>query len=134
MLYHAGALIRLNELCFLPQLQEVASVSGGSITSGQLARAWSELRFDATGRAENLIEAVVGPLVRFASVAVDVKATLLGLLPGRTAADVVAAKYDYHLFAGATLQDTPDKPRFTFMATNLQTGSGWRFAKVLRNQ
>ena len=27
------------------------------------------------------------------------------------------------------MQDLPDCPRFTFMATNLQTGSGWRFAK-----
>lgn len=129
MLYHVGALIRLNELGFLPQLQEVASVSGGSITAGQLARAWPTLRFDAHGRACNFTEQVANPLIRFASVGVDIKAALLGLLPGMTAAGVVAAAYDRHLFRGATLQDIPDRPRFTFMATNLQTGSGWRFAK-----
>ena len=129
MLYHIGALVRLNELGFLPQLQEIASVSGGSITAGVLARAWSTLRFDDEGVATNFVGEVAEPVIRFASIRVDVKAILLGLLPCRTAADGVARAYDRHLFYGATLQDLPDKPRFTFMATNLQTGSGWRFAK-----
>ena len=31
MIYHVGALIRLNELSFLPKLREIASVSGGSL-------------------------------------------------------------------------------------------------------
>jgi|SRR5882724_617838 len=130
MVYHVGALVRLNELGFLPQLREVAGVSGGSITAGMLAAAWGKLRFDEQGRAINFHLEVADPLIRFASIGVDVKAILLGLLPGRTAANEVAAAYDRHLFAGATLQDIPDEPRFTFMATNLQTGSGWRFAKA----
>ena len=130
MIYHVGALIRLNELGLLPQLQEVASVSGGSITAGVLACAWPDLRFAGNGCAANFLEFVASPLIRFACVGVDVRAILTGLLPGRTAADAVAAAYDHHLFRGATLQDIPDSPRFTFMATNLQTGSGWRFAKA----
>jgi NTE family protein len=129
MTYHIGALVRLNELGFLPQLQEIASVSGGSITAGVLACAWSKLRFDDEGVATNFLGEVAEPIIRFASIGVDVKAILLGLLPGRTAADGVARAYDRHLFCGATLRDLPDRPRFTFMATNLQTGSGWRFAK-----
>lgn len=129
MLYHAGALARLNELGFLPRLREIASVSGGSITAGVLGRAWSKLDFDSTGHAPNFLPLVVNPLARFATTGVDVKAILLGLLPGLTAAGEVAKAYDRHLFARATLQDLPDTPRFTFMATNLQTGSGWRFAK-----
>lgn len=130
MIYHVGALTRLNEIGLLPQLREVASVSGGSISAGVLARAWADLRFDGGGRAANFWEVISAPLIHFASVGVDVKAILTGLLPGRAAADAVAAAYDRHLFHGATLQDTPDAPRFTFMATNLQTGSGWRFAKA----
>lgn len=130
MIYHVGALIRLNELGFLPQLREVASVSGGSITAGMLAIAWPKLRFNDLGQASNLIELVADPLIRFASVGIDVKAILLSLLPGHTASNEIAVAYDRHLFSGATLQDTPDEPRFTFMATNLQTGSGWRFAKA----
>lgn len=130
MIYHVGALLRLNELGFLPRLQEIASVSGGSITAGMLALAWPRLRFDAGGAAENFVAEVAEPLLRFSRVRVDVKAIAFGLVPGCRASDSVAAAYDRHLFRGAGLQDLPDSPRFTFMATNLQTGSGWRFAKA----
>jgi hypothetical protein len=43
---------------------------------------------------------------------------------------IVAAAYDAHLFWGAGLQDLPDSPRFTFMATNLRTGRERRIANV----
>jgi NTE family protein len=129
MIYHVGVLVRLNETGLLSQIKEVASVSGGSITAGKLAQAWKDLRFDGNGVATNIVDLVANPLLEFATRSVDVKAIVLGFLPGRTAADGVADAYDRHLFNGASLQDVPDKPRFTFMATNLQTGSGWRFAK-----
>lgn len=129
MLYHCGALIRLNELRVLSRIQEVSSVSGGSITAGVLALAWPKLQFDADGHAANFTDEVVKPITRFAGVALDVRAALLGLLPWTSPALEVAKGYNRHLFHGATLQDLPDRPRFTFMATNLQTGSGWRFAK-----
>lgn len=129
MIYHVGVLVRLNELGLLSQIQEVASVSGGSITAGKLAQAWNDLRFDENGVATNLVELVANSLLDFATRSIDVKSIALGFLPGRTAADGIANAYDRHLFHGASLQDVPDKPRFTFMATNLQTGSGWRFAK-----
>lgn len=130
MLYHVGVLCRLNELGFLPKIQEFASVSGGSITAGVLAAAWAKLTFNADGQATNFADVVAKPIVQFAAVIVDIPAILVGLLPGLTAADYVARAYNRHLFHGATLQDLPDRPRFTFMATNLQTGSGWRFAKA----
>lgn len=129
MIYHVGVLVRLNELGLLSQVQEIASVSGGSITAGVLGYAWSRLGFDSNGIAGNLIEEVAEPVLKFATIGIDTKSILLGFLPRRTAADGIAAAYDRHLFRGASLQDLPDRPRFTFMATNLQTGSGWRFAK-----
>lgn len=128
MLYHLGALIRLNELGLLSRLQEVSSVSGGSIIAGILALAWPGFRFSGD-RVENFDELVATPMLKFARIGVDVRAILLGFLPGHWAADHVAAAYDRHLFHGATLQDVTVRPRFTFMATNLQTGSGWRFAR-----
>jgi NTE family protein len=129
MIYHVGVLRRLNQLGLLARLQEIASVSGGSITAGRLARVWGLLEFDPDGRAAKFEELVAAPLIDFASRNLDVKAILLGLLPGRTAADYISAAYDRFLFDGATLQDIPDRPRFTFMCTNLQTGNAWRFAK-----
>ena len=129
MVYHVGALVRINEFGFLPRIQEIASVSGGSITAAALALSWSSLNFDRNGRAKNLAEAFVIPVIRLAGIPIDVRAILVGLLPGFSAAAEIAKAYDRHLFHGATLQDLPDRPRFTFMATNLQTGSNWRFAK-----
>jgi len=130
MLYHAGALKRLNDIGALPRIAEFASVSGGSITAGMLACAWPRLQFDKAGACTNLETEVITPLSSFAKITVDVPAILIGFLPGLAAADRIAAAYDSHLFHGAGLQDLPDSPRFTFMATNLQTGSGWRFAKA----
>ena len=129
MIYHVGALTRLNELGILSKLDQIASVSSGSITNGMLALGWKRLQFTAGGIAINFNEVVAEPLLAFAGRPLDVRAIILGLLPGRSAADSVAHAYDANLFGGATLQDLPDRPRFTFMATNLQTGSGWRFAK-----
>lgn len=56
MLYHARALVRLNELGFLPRLAEVASVSGGSLTAGLLALRWPKLRFDDAGHGADFAD------------------------------------------------------------------------------
>ena len=44
MLFHAGALLRLNELGILACIGRIASVSGGSISAGFLAAVWKSLR------------------------------------------------------------------------------------------
>ncbi|WP_052083683.1 patatin-like phospholipase family protein [Methylobacterium oryzae] len=129
MLFHVGALTRLNEAGILPKLDRVASVSGGSVAAGALAVGWARLRFDENGVATNLREEVSQPLLALAQKWVDAPAIVAGLLPFVTAAGVAARVYDRALFKGATLQDLPDRPRFTFTATSLQTGALWRFAK-----
>src|SRR6476619_5234143 len=45
MVFHLGALWRLNELGHLPKLDRISSVSGGSITAGLLGFKWSRLGF-----------------------------------------------------------------------------------------
>src|SRR5207245_10527513 len=45
MLFHLGALWRLNELAYLPKLARISSVSGGSITAGVLGHRWNKLAF-----------------------------------------------------------------------------------------
>jgi NTE family protein len=130
MLFHAGALWRLNELGWLKQLERVSSVSGGSITAGVLARHWGDLTFDGADVATNFGHELVEPIREFAGRTVDIGAGLKGaFLPG-SIADRVADSYDESLFSGATLQDIPDDPpRFIFNATNLQSGVLWRFSK-----
>jgi NTE family protein len=129
MVFHVGVLWRLNELGYLPRLERVSSVSGGSITAGVLARAWSQWSFDGTGVAKSFEERLVAPIRDLAGRTIDARAILSGtFLPG-TVAQGVAGAYDRHLFHGATLQDLPDRPRFVFNATNVQTGALWRFSK-----
>src|ERR1700679_3079098 len=72
MLFHLGTLWRLNELGYLPKLDRVSSVSGGSITAGVLAKHWHELDFDAAGVAGNFEETVGADLLALAGKTIDV--------------------------------------------------------------
>ena len=54
MLFHAGALLRLNQAGLLKDLTCVSSVSGGSIAAGALAVAWKDLEWrDGRRRARS---------------------------------------------------------------------------------
>ncbi len=134
MLFHVGALIRLNELGLLKTLARVSGVSGGSITAAMLGLRWSSLEFDpVTGIASNLGPLVADPIRSFAGLNIDVAAAIVGvLLPGRSAADQIESAFQDHLYGDATLQDLPadaDGPRFIFNATNLGSGVLWRFSR-----
>ena len=130
MVFHLGALWRLNELGYLPKLARISSVSGGSITAGMLGLKWARLQFDAgAGVSPVFVQEVVDPVRALAGVTLDTVDGLKGLLLPGTIAEYVAASYRRHLFGAATLQDLPDAPLFVINATNLQTGSLWRFTK-----
>lgn len=124
MVFHVGALWRLHELGILTTATRVSSVSGGSITAGVLSLAWDKLISGGS-----FADLVAEPVMRLASRTVDRGAILGGaILPG-TISQWVADAYDDELFHGSTLQDLPDAPRFVINATNLETGSLWRFSK-----
>ena len=129
MVFHLGALWRLNELGYLSKLDRISSVSGGSITAGLLGLKWRRLSFDQHGVSPVFEAEVVGPVRRLASKTIDQGAIVGGIfLPG-TISDKVIAAYDKHLFDGATLQDLPDTPRFVINATSVQTGALFRFSR-----
>lgn len=129
MVFHLGALIRLNEAGYLSRLKRVSSVSGGSITAAMLGMKWQSLKF-TDGVATQLEREVVDPIRAFARHTVDVPSVISGaLLPG-TISDRVARAYSHHLFGDATLQSLPDDPpRFVINATNAQSGALVRFSK-----
>ncbi len=129
MLFHVGVLKRLNEAGWLPRLDRVSSVSGGSITAGLLGLNWGRLGFD-DGVAARFDELITEPLRAFAHTKVDVPAVAVGgLLPFVSISDRVVSKYSKHLFGDATLQDLPDEPRFVINSTNLESGVLLRFSK-----
>jgi NTE family protein len=131
MLFHLGGLWRLNEAGYLPRIDRISSVSGGSITAGVLGRRWSTLSFDADGAAGNFEAEIAAPVRRLANRTLDVRAVLLGLLvPGTTINERLAASYRRALFGKATLRDLPEQPQFVFNATSLQSGDLWRFSSA----
>lgn len=129
MLFHAGALIRLNQAGLLPRLDRVSSVSGGSILAGKLALEWDGLAW-REGVATDLEAKVIAPIRALARRTIDVSSAVEGkVLPLADAGDRLAAAYGEHLFGDATLGDLPDAPRFVLCATNLESGALFRFTR-----
>src|SRR5919199_558200 len=96
MLFHLGALWRLNELGYLPKLTRVSSVSTGSITAGVLGCKWDRLAFDVSGISRAFDAEVVQPIRELASRTIDEGAVLGGvLLPGSISDKVTEAYREY---------------------------------------
>lgn len=130
MLFHLGAIWRLNELGYLPKLTRVSSVSGGSITAGVLGLKWKDLRFE--NEVATNFHIVVEPVMEMAGRNVHIPAILKGLFGRGNVADQVAKAYRKQLYGEATLQDLPrdgEGPRFVFNAANLQSGALFRFSQ-----
>ncbi|MCP4185151.1 MAG: patatin-like phospholipase family protein [Hyphomicrobiales bacterium] len=129
MLFHLGTIWRLYDAGLLNKITRISSVSGGSITSAQLAVAWKDLSFDLSKIEEEFVPRVVKPIRNLASTTIDRWSIAGGLfLPGSISSYVTDA-YKKHLFGNKTLQDMPDEPRFIINATNLQSGVLCRFSK-----
>jgi NTE family protein len=130
MLFHVGALWRLNEMGLLAPAARISSVSGGSITAGWLALLWARKGWkDAHIPQDDLRGEFASGLCRLASRTIDIPSILLGFLPWSNVGRRIASAYDRALFGGATLQQIPEAPRFVFNASNLQSGALWRFSK-----
>lgn len=151
MLFHVGALWRIQELGFLNteptaprfrdlgSLERVSSVSGGSITSAMLALKWSACQTnhpDAATRYAAFEKQVVIPIRAFSKVNIAGRnaAGVLGVLgaivlPG-SINDYVTRKYRDHLYGDTKLDQLPARPFFVINASNLQSGALWRFTRA----
>jgi NTE family protein len=130
MLFHAGALWRLNEVGWLKKLDAISSVSGGSIAAGLLAASWKDLSFSANGVATNFDRVYLTKLLAFARKTIDFRCIAYGVTaPWTTAAKEAVKSYRQLLGEEANLNRLPDRPRFIFCASNLTTGSLFRFQK-----
>ena len=128
MLFHLGALERLNELGLLGKIGRFSSVSGGSFAAAILARAWDRLEF-VDGRTPHFDHEIRRPILKLASGRVDVWLVPLGLIPPIRAAKVLEMYLDLRYLHGTTLDKLPVDPIFTFNAMHLATGVGWRFSR-----
>ncbi|HMS13915.1 MAG TPA: patatin-like phospholipase family protein [Microthrixaceae bacterium] len=127
MLFHLGALKRLNEFGLLSVMDRMSTVSGGSITGAVLAIRWPDLNFDAAGVAAGF-DRVEKDVFEIADRTIDIRSGILGLLPGTTGAAQVAKALDGPL-DHKMLADVPgERPRFTFNTTNMQSGNLFRWS------
>ncbi|HEX4959842.1 MAG TPA: patatin-like phospholipase family protein [Thermoanaerobaculia bacterium] len=124
MLFHLGTLWYLNDAEYLPKLARISSVSGGSITAATLAIHWGELK-----KKEDFESKVVEPVRNMAGKTIDVQSILGGVFGRGSVSDRIIGHYEETLYGQRTLQDLPDQPRFVINATNVQTGSLFRFSK-----
>jgi NTE family protein len=129
MLFHLGALWYLSDAGILKDAARISSVSGGSITSGQLALRWNTIAYGTAGDRDRFRSLVVEPIRKMASTTIDVQSVLGGIfLPG-SISDRIMKRYDDMLYGGATLDQLPDTPRFVINATSVQSGALFRFSK-----
>ncbi|MFN9090557.1 MAG: patatin-like phospholipase family protein [Alphaproteobacteria bacterium] len=132
MLYHAGAICRMNRLGLLRRLRRVSSVSGGSMAAATLAMSWQQLQWDDTGVATNLEAIFLPKIYAQADDTVDVSAGIKWALPFLSPLGGLLASYRRNLVGDATLADLPSGPKnpiFVFNATNLMTGSLFRMRR-----
>jgi NTE family protein len=136
-LFHLGAMWRLQQAGWLPQVELVSSVSGGSIVSAWLVRRYIDGRQpdepfgDWCMRADfrsDLIEpfrAVVARDIRTLAVLATLHRNWIS--PG---ARVARLQQAYARFLGdLTLHDLPATPRFVFCATDLTFGVNFEFSR-----
>jgi NTE family protein len=132
-LFHLGAIRRLHELGIFAQLDEVTSVSGGSITSAVLARAL--VRGAAAGRTEitDFDAEVARPIRDLTRRNIRTPAMLRRWLPWNWFRDdtgVRALAQAYRTsFADFACSALPTRPDFVFCATDMAFGVSWTFRR-----
>lgn len=137
-LFHAGALLRMNELGLLQQVGKISSVSGGSLISGYLAVKWPLLNWNNTvgpglSTATNFRTVIVDMIYSYCGKDIEGTAWSGVLVPWEHAAENLEDEFEKNLYGSGTLQTLPSGPgipEFMFLSTNLQTGAALRFTKA----
>ena len=132
MLFHVGALWRLNELRLpaeaRPRLERVRWLDHGGRARTQLAAPRASTRAASPARSCRRSSTPLAEARR--ATTIDEGSILGGILtPGRRSPRRSPTPTASTSSARDTLQDLPDDPRFVINATNVQTGSLWRFSK-----
>jgi NTE family protein len=137
-LFHLGALWRLQERRWLPEVELLSSVSGGSIVSAWLASRYLADRRDEEPfvdwcRRVDFRQAVVEPFRAVVGRDIRTPAILATLHCNWIApsARVAWLQGAYARFLGTlSLADLPESPRFVFCATDLTFGVNWEFSRL----
>jgi NTE family protein len=131
LLFHLGALTRLNELGILARVKTISSVSGGSVASARLA---SATFYPLTGPVPATLweKVVAGPLRAFSGRNIRTPAIVRRLVPWnwfRTSTGVEALADTYRDVTRHSLPQLPEYPNFLFSATDMAFGVNWIFER-----
>ena len=133
VLFHLGALRRLNEVGILSQVDTISSVSGGSIVAAHLASALTPWPA-ANTVAGDWESRVAAPMRAFVARNLRTPTFFRRLLPwhwfdSATAVKGLEANYRSRLLAERRLEDLPEHPRFVLCATDMAFGTNWTFER-----
>jgi NTE family protein len=137
-IFHLGAVRWLNEIGWLPRLNRISSVSGGSILAGHLAYRFRNGWPAGPLTPEEWLEHIEEPFWQFVSHDIRTLPVLCRLvywLPGLSSllapAEVLRREYVTHLLEGNDLELTAllKSPEFIFCATDMTFGVNWEASR-----
>lgn len=136
-LFHLGVLRRVAELGWLPKVDAISGVSGGSIVAAFAALRWAET-LNAGGNAEAFEERIVRPFVEALTTRSFIREWLLRAA-GQAARGMVDITYSRttalgdvlsdHLYQQRSCADLPQSPYVVLNATSLVSARAWRFTR-----
>jgi NTE family protein len=136
-LFHLGVLRRVAELGWLPRVDALSGVSGGSIVAAFAALRWAKM-LDAGGDCEAFEKHVAGPFIDVVTTRSLIR-DWLGCAAGqgmRRAFDRTYSRttalgdvLSEHLYDGKSCADLPESPYAILNATSLISVRAWRFTR-----
>lgn len=131
ILFHLGALRRLNELNILSRVNTITSVSGGSIIAGFLA---TRIKWPLSKPVDDWNSLVTFPVRSFTKRNIRTPAILRRFFPWRWFKEdsgVQALAEEYERWMPLGIAQLPSTPSFVFCATDMAVGVNWIFSKML---
>lgn len=134
IVFHVGALWRLNEAGYLPRFDTISAVSGAAVAAAYLGQKFKDLEFDGNGVAVEFEDLVAKPLCSFARHSIDTVAVIEGVLNPGLMSERLVDHYRRSLFGTTNILDLPHKPEIVFGAASLQSGELWRISNLAMSE
>ena len=136
-LFHLGVLRRVAELGWLPRIDAISGVSGGSILAAFAALRWSEM-IDAGGDVEAFQKHVAGPFVNVVTTRSLIREWLVRAAIGQfrstfqptySRTTALGELLGEHLYGHRVCAELPATPYTILNATSLVSVRSWRFTR-----
>ena len=136
-LFHLGVLRRVAELGWLPRIDAISGVSGGSILAAFAALRWTEM-LNAGGDVEAFQKHIAGPLIDVVTTRSFIREWLVRaagqgirrvLHPTHSRTTALGDILGEHLYQYRVCTDLPEAPYTILNATSLISVRSWRFTR-----